>query len=142
MADRYLKCYGFVVAALLSLSCSEAPSDKLHSDTSVLSDHLDSPTSVPAVDTPLTTLRPASTPVSKVQTAARISTKPDKAVNRNNAHSNADVYLSSTMNVRPNGQDQSAQLNQVLGSLPPGATFVFDTGPEFLLGSPLLLTKP
>jgi len=142
MAERYLKCYGFVVAALLSLSCSEAPSDSLESDRLIISTHTDAAQQRHAVSFTVTPGRLAATPNSTQDVDTALPAKSDQPDLQNRAVKLADVYFSSAMNLRPTGQDQSAQLNQVLGSLPPGATFIFDTGPEFIIGSPLLLTKP
>src|SRR5688500_13256308 len=49
---------------------------------------------------------------------------------KSNLHATGEYYASA-LNLRPTGDDQSAEINRVLASLPSGATFVFDTGPEF-----------
>lgn len=141
MSDIYLKSYGFLIIAIISLRCSELPSEKSQDQPDTLSRVTGAPVA-PESALPIQSPSSQAVLVSKkasFETASKvgdITGKPDQPLQTD------QQYLASAMNFRPNGQDQSAELNRLLQSIPASATFVFDTGPEFILGSPLILTKP
>ncbi|HSB93740.1 MAG TPA: right-handed parallel beta-helix repeat-containing protein [Flavitalea sp.] len=149
MIERKLKLLVFVPGIVLSFHCAPLDRDAAKSE---LTGHVD-----PVVEAAVTVKTKEIVAITNVHsqefTVAGNSGKPSKAgkaaanVERQLGQDHTVLqsdheYFASSYDLKPNGQDQSGEINRVLALIPQGGTFVFDTGPEFLINSPLRITRP
>jgi hypothetical protein len=157
MIEYRLKFLVFALGVLFSLNCSEAPSNTQHAESRTETSRVES--------TPIDSIvEPAATRKFKNQLVAVVKKQSDadavmsvaneqpesgEVISVASKHSNSDKvigqpekeYYASKFNLKPTGEDQSAEINRVLESIPAEGTFVFDTGPEFIISSSLRIRK-
>ena len=146
-----LKFFVFALGILASVNCSDQPST-IHgasNDTSAMVtnaiDSIVEPAAHVNTNKPLVAAAkkdPAAAEVvitktsqPKVEELIAVESKPSKATKT--VFQSNNEYYASKYNLKPTGEDQSAEISRVLESIPNGGTFVFDTGPEFIINSSL-----
>ena len=146
-----LKFLVFALGILASVNCSDQPST-IHgasNDTSAMVtnaiDSIVEPAAHFNTNKPLVTAAKKDPAVSEVEIKKKnqpkkeeliaVTSKPSKA--NKTVFQSDNEYYASKYNLKPTGEDQSAEISRVLESIPAGGTFVFDTGPEFIINSSL-----
>jgi hypothetical protein len=130
MLEIILRSYILALGIFFSVHCSEVPTETAAPMSGYTSNP---PASIDSV------VEPAALEV-KVGKPQKHQLKKEQQPAKAIAQSVNEFYASG-LNLKPSGTDQSLEINRALESIPAGATFVFDTGPEFLISAPITIRK-